>query len=80
MLTHELFDLMLIRVAFAASGLQIENQVLHVEPQLANRILNELQNLASTIGALTTRWNAGWIVSRCAAGVLRSPFEDPPIR
>ena len=39
-------------VALAARRLQVEHQVLHVQPQLAEGVLHQAQNPAATLGAL----------------------------
>jgi hypothetical protein len=39
-------------VAFAAGGFEIEHQVLHIEPQLAQGFLDEVENPAAALGAI----------------------------
>ncbi len=42
---------MTIVVAFATGGLEVEHQVLHVEPQLAKSVLDHGQDAAATLRA-----------------------------
>jgi hypothetical protein len=56
----------MIFVAFAAGGFDVEHQVLHVEPQLAKGVLDELQDTAAAFGAFDHAFECGDQV----AGVL----------
>ena len=47
-----LFQLTAIFIPFAASGLEIEHQIFHVEPQLAQSVLDERQNAPAAGGAV----------------------------
>ena len=46
-----LFQTVPIIVAFATRGLKVEHQVLHVQPQLAQGVLDHGQNAAATLRA-----------------------------
>ena len=41
-----------ILIPLAARGLQVEDKVLHVKPQLADRLLHQIQNTAATLRTL----------------------------
>lgn len=48
----DIFQLPAVFVAFAAGGFQVEHQVFHVEPELAQGVLDERQNPAAAERAL----------------------------
>ena len=58
-LAFEFFEASVVFVAFAAGGFDVEHQVLHVEPQLAQGVLNERQDAAASFGALNDAFKAG---------------------
>ncbi len=45
-------ELLLIGIAFATSRFEIEYEVFHIQSQLSQGFLNELQNLTTAIGAI----------------------------
>jgi hypothetical protein len=49
----------MIFVAFAARGFDIEHQVLHVEPELAQGVLDKREDTAAAFGALDDAFKGG---------------------
>ncbi len=47
----ELFKLAVVVVAFSSGGFQVEHQVFEVQPQLAQRVLNQAQYSATAVRA-----------------------------
>jgi hypothetical protein len=61
-----------ILIAFAAGGFDVEHQILHVEPQLAEGVLDKLQDPAAAFGAFDHAFERGDQV----AGILVGKSVD----
>ena len=63
-LTFKFLKLGVELVAFAPGGFQVEHQVFHVEPQLAQRILHERQDAPAPLWCFRSRAPGAGITSR----------------
>ena len=58
-LAFEFFEAGVVFVAFAAGGFDVEHQVLHVEPELAEGVLHQREDAAAAFGAFDDAFQGG---------------------